>query len=76
MIVGLDLAKAVGAMNVVIYCDFQVVTSQVTSDYKCKGKWMKKYFEQVKTRVNKLQAKFVQILRKENDHTTALPRLH
>ena len=76
MIVGLDLAKAVGAVNVVIYCDSQVVTSQVTGDYKCKGKRMKKYFEQVKTRVNKLQAKFVQIPRKENEHTTALPRLH
>ena len=59
MIVGLDLTKVARAANVVVYCDFQVVTSQVNGDYECKGKWMKRYLEQVTNRVNDLQAKFV-----------------
>ena len=45
LITGLDLAKAVRAANVVVYCDSQVVTSQVNGDYECKGEQMKKYLE-------------------------------
>ena len=45
LVVGLDLAKAAGATNVVVYCDFQVVTSQVNGDYECKWRRMKKYLE-------------------------------
>ena len=37
LIVGLDLAKAAGATNVVLYCDSQVVTNQINRDYECKG---------------------------------------
>ena len=37
LIIGLDLAKVAGAANVVVYCDSQVVTSQVNGDYECKG---------------------------------------
>ena len=48
LIVGLDLAKAARAADVVVYCDSQVVTSQVNGDYECKGEQMKKYLEQVK----------------------------
>ena len=48
LIAGLDLAKAAGAANMVMYCDSQVVTNQVNGDYECKNEWMKKYFEQVK----------------------------
>ena len=68
LIAGLDLAKAAGAPNVVVYCDSQIVTSQDNGDYECKGEWMKKYLEQVKNQVNGLQAKFVQIPREENEH--------
>ena len=32
LVVGLDLAKALGATSVVMYCDSKVVTSQVNSD--------------------------------------------
>ena len=35
---------------------------------------MKKYFEQVKTRVNGLQAKFVQITREEIEHADHLAK--
>ena len=42
LIAGLDLAKAAEATNVVVYCDSQVVTSQVNGDYECKGERIKK----------------------------------
>ena len=45
LVAGLDLAIATGAISVVVYCDSQVVTSQVNGDYECKGKRMKKYLE-------------------------------
>ena len=59
LVAGLDLAKATGAANVVIYCDSQVITNQVNGDYGCKGERMKKYLEQVNGRVDDLQAKIV-----------------
>ena len=74
LIAGLDLAKAVGAANVVIYCDSQVVTSQINDDYECKGKRMKKYLDKVKIRVKNLQTKFVQIPREENEHVDHLAK--
>ena len=49
-----DLAKAAGAINVIVYCDSQVVTSQVNGDYDYKDERMKKYPEQVKNQVNNL----------------------
>ena len=63
LMVGLDLAKAAGATSVVVYCDSKVVTSQMNSDYECKGERMKKYLEQVRKMVDDLQAKIVQIPR-------------
>ena len=42
LVVGLDLAKVVGATSMVVYCDSQVVTSHVNGDYECKGERMKK----------------------------------
>ena len=74
LVVGLDLAKAIGVTNVVVYCDFQVVTSQVNGYYECKGEWMKKYLEQVKKQTNNLQAKFVQIPREENEQVDCLAK--
>ena len=67
LIAGLDLTKVAGAENLVVYCDSQVVTSQVNGDYECKNKQMKKYLEQVKGRISNLQVKFVQIPREENE---------
>ena len=43
LVVGLDLAIAVGATSVVVYGDSQVVMKQVNGDYECKGERMKKY---------------------------------
>ena len=67
MVAGLDLAKAVGAENMVMHCDSQVITSQINGDYECRNERMKKYLEEVKNRISSLEVRFVQILRKENE---------
>ena len=58
----------------IVYCDSQIVTSQVHSDYECKGKWMKKYLEQVKKQTSNLYAKFVQIPKGENKYANHLAK--
>ena len=67
LVAGVNLAKAVRAINVVIHCNSQVITNQVNGDYECKGERMKSYLEQVKKMVDDLQAKIVQIPRGENE---------
>ena len=63
LVAGLDLARAAGATSIVFYSDSQVITNQVNGDYECKGERMKRYLDQVKTRIDDLQAKIVQIPR-------------
>ena len=75
LVVGLDLAKAAGATSVIVYCDFQVVTSQGNGNYKCKWERMKKYLDQVWEHVSKLQAKFFQIPREENKQADRLAKV-
>ena len=70
----LDLAKAAGVVSMVLYCDSQVITNQVNGDYECKGEKMKKYLEQVKRRVEDLQAKIIQIPRGKNEQTDRLTK--
>ena len=67
LVVGLDLAKATGAENVVVHCDSQVVTSQINGGYKCNNERMKRYLEEVKNQISNLEVKFVQILKGENE---------
>ena len=74
LVAGLDLTKVVRATSVVVYWDCQVVTSQVNGDYECKGKKIKKYLEQVRKRVDNLQAKFVQIPKGENEQADHLAK--
>ena len=74
LVAGLDLAKVVGAANVVIYCDSQVITNQVNGDYECKGERMKRYLDQVKGGVDDLKAKIVQIPRGENEQADCLTK--
>ena len=74
LVAGLDLAKAAEATSVIVYCDSQVVTSQVNGDYECKGERMKKYLDQVLKHVNKWQAKFFQIPREENEQVDRLAK--
>ncbi|XP_075650959.1 uncharacterized protein LOC142621555 [Castanea sativa] len=75
LVAGLDLTKATWATSVIVYCDFQVIMSQVNGDYECKGERMKNYLEQVRKQVeNDLQAKFVQIPREENEQADRLTK--
>ena len=74
LVAGLDLAKAAGAASVVVYCDSQVVANQVNGDYECKGERMKRYLNQVKTRVCDLEAKIIQIPRGENEQADRLAK--
>ena len=67
LVVGLDLAKAVGAENVVVHCDSQVVTSQINGGYECKKERMKRYLEEVNFQISNLEVKIVQIPREENE---------
>ena len=67
LVSGLDFTKAAGAASMVLYYDSQVVTNHVNEDYKCKGERMKKYFDQVRRKVDELKAKIIQIPRGENE---------
>ena len=67
LVVGSNLAKAVGAENMVVHCDSQVITSQINGDYECRNERMKKYLEEVKNRIGSLEVRFVQIPREENE---------
>ena len=65
---GLDLAKATEASSVVIHYDSQVFVEHINGDYEAKREPMKEYLSMVKGRVSqKLLAKFVQILKEENE---------
>ena len=74
LIAELDLAKAAGVARVVIYCDSQVITNQINGDYECKGERMKRYLDQVRARVDDLEAKIVQIPRGENERADRLAK--
>ena len=74
LIAGLDLAKAAGAARVVIYCDSQVITNQINGDSECKGEKMKKYLDEVRARVDDLEAKIIQIPREENEWADRLTK--
>ena len=59
LVVGLDLAKATGAENMIMHCDSQVMTSQINGDYECRNERMKKYLEEVKNRIRSHEVRFV-----------------
>ena len=48
LVAGLDLAKAVGAGNVIMHYNSHVITSQINDEYECRSERMKKYLEEVK----------------------------
>ena len=75
LVAGLDLARSAGATSVIIYCDSQVITNQINGDYECKVERMKLYLEQVKSKVDDLQAKIIQITRRENEQADCLAKV-
>ena len=74
LVVGLDLARAAGAENVVVHYDSQVVISQVNGSYECKNEKMKRYLEEVKNRISSIEVRFVQIPREENNRADRLAK--
>ena len=74
LVAGLDLTKAAGAENMIMHCDSQVITSQINGDYECRNERMKKYLEEVKSRISGLEVKFVQIPREETNAPTILQK--
>ena len=74
LVAGLDLTGAAGATSIVIYCDSQVITNQINGDYECQGERMKLYLNQMKKRVDDLQAKIIQIPRRENEQADRLAK--
>ena len=74
LMVGLDLAKAAGAKNMIMHCDSQVIISQINGNYECRNERMKKYLEEVKSRIGNLEVKFVQISREENECANRLAK--
>ena len=47
---------------------------RVNGDYECKGERMKKYLDQVKARIDNLEARIVQIPREENERDDRLAK--
>ena len=74
LVAGLNLSKAAGAASVVIYYESQVVANQVNGDYECKGERMKRYLDQIRVRVDDLEAKIIQIPKGENEHADHLAK--
>ncbi|XP_058189300.1 uncharacterized protein LOC131306887 [Rhododendron vialii] len=76
LVVGLELAKAVGANHVLAKSDSQLVVGQVLGEYTVKEEVMQKYLDKVKTQVTKLQSfKIVRIPREESIEANYLAKL-
>ena len=74
LVAALDLARAAGVENMIMHCDSQVITSQINGNYECRNERMKKYLEEVKSRISGLEVKFVQIPREENECANRLAK--
>ena len=59
LVAGLDFARAAGAENMIMHFDSQVITSQINGNYECRNERMKKYLEEVKSRISGLKVKFI-----------------
>ena len=51
-----------------------MITSQINDYYECRNERMKKYLEEVKTRIDSLEVRFVQIPREENECANRLAK--
>ena len=73
---GLDLPKAARAISVVIHYDSQVIVEYINGDYEAKREWMKEYLSMVKGKMSEeFSAKFVQVLREENEQADRLAKV-
>ncbi|KAF7149736.1 hypothetical protein RHSIM_Rhsim02G0148400 [Rhododendron simsii] len=76
LVVGLELASAVGASHVLAKSDSQLVVGQVLGEYTIKEEIMQKYVDKVKAQIAKLQSfNIVRIPREENNEADYLAKL-
>ncbi|XP_058223094.1 uncharacterized protein LOC131332813 [Rhododendron vialii] len=76
LVVGLELASAIGASHVLAKSDSQLVVGQVLWEYTVKEEIMQKYVDKVKAQVAKLQSfNIVRIPREENNEADYLAKL-
>ena len=69
------MAKTIGVSSLILHNDSQVVVGHINEDYKAKGEWMKKYLNLIKRWTSQAFAvEFIQVLRKENEHTDQLAK--
>ena len=76
LLIGLSLAKTLGAKSLIIQADFQQIIGQVKGDYEAKKERMQKYLkivQQLSQHFNNLD--FVQIPRAKNAEANFLARL-
>ncbi|KAF7151179.1 hypothetical protein RHSIM_Rhsim02G0151100 [Rhododendron simsii] len=76
LVVGLELASAVGASHVLAKSDSQLVVGQVLGEYTVKEEIMQKYVDKVEAQIAKLQSfNIVRIPREENNEADYLAKL-
>ena len=76
LLVGLDLARSVGASSMVIRCDSYVITRQVNGGYEAKGERMRKYLNLMKQHIGRdSNVRFVQVPREENANANRLAKI-
>ncbi|XP_021802453.1 uncharacterized protein LOC110746532 [Prunus avium] len=76
LLAGLRLARSMGAIQISIYSDSQLIVNQVIADFAAKDASMTAYLTAVHQLLNKFQAYEIrQIPRNENSHADALARL-
>ncbi|BFG32165.1 hypothetical protein CerSpe_184390 [Prunus speciosa] len=76
LLAGLRLAKSMGAKQVSVYSDSQLIVNQVTADFAAKDASMTAYLTTAHQLLNKFLAYEIrQVPRSENSHADALARL-
>ncbi|CAA7047599.1 unnamed protein product, partial [Microthlaspi erraticum] len=76
LIAGLTLAHDLGARNLEVYSDSQLIVNQMQGDYQARDSKMTRYMNVAKTIVEKFDdCKLAQIPREENCHADALANL-
>ncbi|XP_075658059.1 uncharacterized protein LOC142628012 [Castanea sativa] len=76
LLIGLSLAKALGAKNLIVQADFQLIIGQVKEDYEAKEERMQKYLKIIQRLSQHFDnLDFVQIPRTKNAKADFLARL-
>ncbi|XP_029154570.1 uncharacterized protein [Arachis hypogaea] len=76
LIAGLKLAKEVGATKVVVFSNFQVVTSQINREYQVKDPNMKRYLDKTLDYLGRfIETEVKHIIRDLNSRADALSKL-